>query len=314
MEGKMRTINFCPLCGGKMVLTARRDRSRPVCSRCGYVFYLNPVVAAGTLVDVEGRIALVRRGIQPGLGLWGLPAGYVEADETTEEAAVRETLEETGLLVGLDELLGVYSFGDVSEVRGVLTLYSAHYLSGELKAGDDASDVRFYSPEELPSHAELAFETHRRALDDWRRTRAVHVRPVRDADAEPLAKLRLRQAAEAEADNLLPSAGPITVLVAADGAQLAGYVAVGVGHRSDEANIAELFVLPAYRRWGIGTHLLTAAVDECRDRGMALLIAEASTSNPGVLVYLRAGFHIAGYLDRTPENGPSQLFLACSLR
>ena len=94
--------SYCPQCGAGLEIKSVADRLRPVCPACGFIFYLNPIVAAGVLVEREGKIALVQRGVEPGRGLWGLPAGYVEVDETAEEAAVRETWEESGLRVEVE--------------------------------------------------------------------------------------------------------------------------------------------------------------------------------------------------------------------
>src|SRR4051812_9908572 len=87
----------CPQCGG--ALEQRRlkigDPERLVCTACGFVFYLDPKVAVGTIVRTpEDRIVLVRRAIEPGYGLWVFPGGYVDRGETVTDAAVRETLEE----------------------------------------------------------------------------------------------------------------------------------------------------------------------------------------------------------------------------
>ena len=82
----METPHYCPRCGSELTMRQSGERPRPVCQACGYVYYLNPTVAAGTLVEEDGRVVLVRRKADPRAGYWGLPAGYVEADESAEEA------------------------------------------------------------------------------------------------------------------------------------------------------------------------------------------------------------------------------------
>jgi len=114
----MQQAKFCPQCGTPLQEAQFGDRMRPVCPACGYIHYVNPVVAAGTLVEERERVVLIKRGVDPRTNTWGLPAGYVEADETAEEAAIRETREESGLDVALDDLLGVYSFGSAEQMRG----------------------------------------------------------------------------------------------------------------------------------------------------------------------------------------------------
>ncbi len=172
----MQPVNFCPQCGTRLEQQQVGDRVRPVCPACGFIYYLNPVVAAGVLIEQDGRIALIRRGVEPGKGLWGLPAGYVEADESVEEAAIREAREESGLEIELDGLMGVYSFGHDVSSRGVLILYAAHVVRGTLRAGDDAVEVAWFTPESLPPDDQIAFWTHRQALHDWYRARAVRDR------------------------------------------------------------------------------------------------------------------------------------------
>jgi ADP-ribose pyrophosphatase YjhB (NUDIX family) len=143
-------------------------RLRPVCPLCGWIVYLNPPVAVGVVAtDETGRVVLVLRGENPGKGLWGLPAGFMEIDETTEETAHRECLEETGLTVRLGPLWGVWSYYHaIKRTSGVLVLYRAEITDGAPTAGSDSEDVRFFSPHDLPFD-ELAFETHREALKKW---------------------------------------------------------------------------------------------------------------------------------------------------
>ncbi len=162
----MGVNNFCPRCGHALELRPVEDqRVRPVCPSCGFIVYLNPPIAVGVVAsNGDGRIVLVRRGENPGRGLWGLPAGFMEIDETTEETARRECLEETGLQVELLELWGVWSyFHALKGTSGVLVLYRARVTGGEPMAGSDSDEVKFFAPSEIP-YDELAFETHREAL------------------------------------------------------------------------------------------------------------------------------------------------------
>src|SRR6266704_4916794 len=107
-----QTIRFCPLCAGALGREAVPPdlREQAVCSRCRFIFYLNPKVVAGTIPEQDGRVLLTRRSINPGHGLWTFPGGFVDFGERTTDAAVRETLEETGLSVSVTGLLGVYSY------------------------------------------------------------------------------------------------------------------------------------------------------------------------------------------------------------
>jgi 8-oxo-dGTP diphosphatase len=157
---------FCPHCAGLLASKRIDEKERLVCQECGFIFYINPKVAAGVLIEVEGRVLLVRRGIEPHFGSWTLPAGFTEYGETVEQTAIRECREETGLEIELDDLLGVYSVNSDFYGHLVLVLYSAHVVSGEMVAGDDASEVGLFAPAELPQ--DLAFQAHREALREWR--------------------------------------------------------------------------------------------------------------------------------------------------
>jgi 8-oxo-dGTP diphosphatase len=157
---------FCPHCAGRLAPKMIDEKERLVCPDCGFIFYINPKVAAGVLIEHEGRVVLVRRGIEPHFGSWSLPAGFAEYGETIEETAIRECWEETGLEIELDDLLDVYSVNSDFYGHLVLVLYSAHVVGGELIAGDDASEVGLFKPAELPK--DLAFQAHRQALSEWR--------------------------------------------------------------------------------------------------------------------------------------------------
>jgi ADP-ribose pyrophosphatase YjhB (NUDIX family) len=141
------------------------DRPRLVCPQCGYIHYLNPKVVGATLPIEEGRVWLLRRGIEPRLGYWTYPAGYQEADESTEDAAVRETREEIGCDVELDGLLGVYSHAGAPVVTIV---YLAHFARSSIIPclTTEALEVRPFAPDEIP-WSDLAFPSTSHALHDW---------------------------------------------------------------------------------------------------------------------------------------------------
>ena len=161
----MTALRFCSSCGGRLEPVVRDGRTRAACTLCGMIHYVNPIVAAGALVGVDGQVLLVRRAVAPRKGCWALPAGYAEVGEHPEETALRETFEETGVRAELDGLLAIMTFGGGREPFGVLLLYAAHATSTATCAGDDASEACFFSPEQLPEN--IAFENHRRVLRDW---------------------------------------------------------------------------------------------------------------------------------------------------
>jgi ADP-ribose pyrophosphatase YjhB (NUDIX family) len=159
---------FCPKCGAPLGRRKLKDfePERLVCTQCLFVMYLNPKVAAGTVVEYQGGIVLLRREIDPRAGFWVHPGGFVDRGETLEQAAVRETREEVGLEVEILGLLGAFSFHD-SEV--VVVTYAARTLSGEPKVGDESLEVRTFDPQGLPWD-ELAFPSTRLALKEYLRT------------------------------------------------------------------------------------------------------------------------------------------------
>lgn len=168
---------FCARCGMALELReADEHRLRPVCPSCGWIVYLNPPIAVGVIAEcLDGKIPLVLRGENPGRGLWGLPAGFMEVDETTEQAAKRECFEETGLTVELDNLWGVWSYyHEAKQTSGVLILYSGRVTGGEARAGSDSVEVKYFPPEEIPFDR-LAFSTHRDALTRWKQSKVTRL-------------------------------------------------------------------------------------------------------------------------------------------
>lgn len=289
-------VKYCPKCATELVSRPSGDRARPTCPACGYVFYLNPVVGAGALVETDGRVVLVCRGAEPKAGYWSLPAGYVEADERAEEAAVREVREETGLEIEIDEMLGVYSFGREPQT-GVLILYAAHLTGGELRAGDDACEVRAFAPDELPPDEQIAFRTHLQALQDWRRSRAIVYRQASGRDRSIVAEFSARYPQAGEQCSAYLDSESRDLLLALDRGQLVGIVCMSQRPWSHSASIDQLFVEPGYRRWGIATRLIGQAVALSAGRGLRTLLAEVPVANPAVLVYHKAGFRASGFLD-----------------
>ena len=176
------TPTFCPRCATAMAAADDHGTVRPTCPACGYVWYRNPVPAAGVILVEAGRVLLVRRAWEPRAGSWCLPAGFMESGETPEQTAVRELEEETGLTARLTGLFGVYAGFDDPRVRAVLILYTAERSGGELRPGDDAIETRFFPLGRLPRV--LSFAAHRRALEEFR-ARPAPRKAKRDGRATP---------------------------------------------------------------------------------------------------------------------------------
>ena len=156
---------FCPVCGGRVALKKIRahEPSRLVCSECAFVFYLDPKLVACSIIEMEGKIVLLKRKHNPQKGRWVVPGGYVDRGEAVETAALRETEEECGLKTRVQNILGVYSYKDSVDV---MVFYIAEYVSGELISGDETLKARLYSPEEIPWE-KLAFRSTEDALRDY---------------------------------------------------------------------------------------------------------------------------------------------------
>mgnify|MGYP001027402886 FL=1 len=105
-----KKLKYCPICSHELTEREEGGRMRPSCDNCGYVHYVNPVPGVGLLIEMDAGIVLIQRGNPPHKGDWTLPSGFVEADESAEEAAIREAEEETGLKVEIVEMAGVNSF------------------------------------------------------------------------------------------------------------------------------------------------------------------------------------------------------------
>ncbi len=160
---------FCSRCGAPMRRGVPPDdhRERHICTQCRWVHYLDPKVACGTISEIDGKFALIQRNIEPKKGFWSFPCGFMEIDETTEQAALRETREETGLEVELQGHLGTYSYPDNFYGGSiVVVVYRARVLGGTLRADDDVCDARMIAPAEIPWE-QLAFASSHSAIRDW---------------------------------------------------------------------------------------------------------------------------------------------------
>jgi len=168
---------FCPKCGDVLQsrLLKAGEPTRLVCPGCTFVFYLDPKIAACTISMVDGGIVLAKRSIEPGLGKWVFPGGFVDCGEAVPAAAIRETLEEVKLKVNLLGVLDVYSF---APYQVAVVVYAADVIHGTPEPGDEASAVHCFAPEELPWD-DLAFESTRAALRDYVRRYFPRVRVPR---------------------------------------------------------------------------------------------------------------------------------------
>jgi ADP-ribose pyrophosphatase YjhB (NUDIX family) len=158
-------FGFCPRCGGGLdkKIVKEHEPRRLVCRACSFIFYQDPKVVAGTVFTLNGGIVLLKRGVEPALGKWVFPGGYVDRGESVRDAAVRETKEESCLEVKLGPLLNVYSY---PRSPNVIIVYTAEVIGGELTAADESLAAQIFSPSEI-SWDDLAFDSTKDALKDY---------------------------------------------------------------------------------------------------------------------------------------------------
>lgn len=314
---------YCARCGTRMERRHVDDRERDVCPGCGFILYLNPVPAVGVVVALEGKLVLVRRRYEPRAGCWALPAGFMELGESAEEAAIRECHEETGLLVRVDHLLGVYSIGS-GQRTGLLIIYAATATGGELTAADDATEAGVFAANALPEP--MAFPTHLQAIERWRREAGAAA--VLRAQAGLAGATRVRYAERADlptmldlllgthqwADPRVPAAEALLndrlndpdkpLLVAETAGRIEG-TALLAFHQTPRgwyASLDDLVVYANQRRRGAGTALVQSATMLARARGCMRINVPFASVEAGAREFLAAcGFGPDGSLALAPE-------------
>lgn len=166
-------LQYCPRCGAPLIarLIPTEDRPRLMCDR-GHILYVNPKMVIGVIPEYRGRVLLMRRAIEPRYGSWTFPGGFIEIDESVEECAAREAMEETGAEVEVIDLVGVYS-KPVPHGPGIVSIvYRGKTRSAKLDPGREALEAKWFDPADIPWD-ELAYDTTRWALRDWVEGRGV---------------------------------------------------------------------------------------------------------------------------------------------
>lgn len=159
---------YCFRCGAVLHEDVIEGRHRLVCPQCDWVYYPQLKVSAAAYVEKDGRLLLARRAQQPWQGCWYLPAGYVEADERPEQAAERETYEETGLRVQARSLEEVIYFDDDPRGNGLLLVYACELVDGVLTTSRETLECAFFAPDCIPQP--LTGAGHVEAIQKWVRT------------------------------------------------------------------------------------------------------------------------------------------------
>lgn len=158
-------MQFCSRCGGEaeQVVPEGDSRPRAVCTKCHHIHYDNPRMVVGCLVEDAGRVLMCKRAIDPRSGYWTLPGGFLELGETSQQGAIRETLEEANAVV---EVVAPYTQFDIPSIGQIYMFYRARMLGPEFGAGPESLEVTWMTPQQLPWD-ELAFSVVRETLQLW---------------------------------------------------------------------------------------------------------------------------------------------------
>jgi ADP-ribose pyrophosphatase YjhB (NUDIX family) len=153
-------MKFCSTCAHPVELRTPPDdnRERFCCSQCGAIHYQNPRNVVGTIPTFNGKVLLCKRAIEPRHGYWTLPAGFMENDETCDEGAARETVEEAGAKIIPSDLLQLFSVVDVPAVHQVHLFFLAPLTSDVLDPGPETLEAQFFDEADIP-WKDIAFKT-----------------------------------------------------------------------------------------------------------------------------------------------------------
>jgi len=172
-------MRYCPQCGKCLREKLVEERKRLVCQNCGYIEYRNPIpVVAGVLTKPDQlEVLLIKRGIEPGKGKWALPGGFMEEDESSEEAVLREIKEELGVDANIGRLIGVEADDSQTYGRVVVIGYHLHTHLTHYVLSQEVSQAEFFSESKAPM---LTFPSHSAILRQFYRT---HRNPMPTVDA-----------------------------------------------------------------------------------------------------------------------------------
>ena len=158
------TYTFCPKCAARLEPRDHHGRMLPTCPSCSFTFYNNAAPCTGVFVVKDRSVLLVKRAVEPFKDWWDVPGGFLESGEHPVEGAKRELIEETGLVIEPTEMLGFWPDVYGPEEEPTLNIgYLAEIVGGEMRAGDDASELAWFPLDALPE--QLAFRWEREALE-----------------------------------------------------------------------------------------------------------------------------------------------------
>lgn len=158
-------MKYCSECSSELSFGEIEgdNKQRHFCPKCNQVFYINPKIVTLSIPVWKDRILVAKRDIEPGKGMWTLPGGFMEADETVEEAVIRETKEEVCADVGDLEMFAVVSVPQIFQVH---LFYKANLLNSKYSAGHETQEVKLISKKDYVPE-EFSFESVRRVLNEY---------------------------------------------------------------------------------------------------------------------------------------------------
>jgi len=158
-------IKYCIACGAptELKIPEDDDHNRAVCKKCGEIHYQNPKMVVGCIPEIDGQILLCKRNIEPQKGLWTLPAGYLECNESVAEGAKRETKEETRADV---EIIAPYRLCNIVFVSQIYFIYRAKLLTKNFGPTSESTEVRLFKEKDIPWN-DIAFIVIKKTLQHY---------------------------------------------------------------------------------------------------------------------------------------------------
>ncbi len=161
----MTAIKFCSACGSptEEKIPLDDDHARSVCTNCGQIHYINPKMVVGCIPELDGKILLCKRNIEPQKGKWTLPAGFLEDKESVQDGAMRETKEETRANV---DLIGPYRMFNITFVSQIYFMFRAKLRSKDFGPTTESIDVRLFDEKDIPWE-DIAFRVIKQTLEHY---------------------------------------------------------------------------------------------------------------------------------------------------
>lgn len=161
-----KAYKFCPTCTTKLIRKPIDRRSLLACPKCGFIFWNNPKPVVSIILHHNNHVLMLQRAKKPLLNYWVLPGGFIDYEETAEQAIIRECKEEAGITITQPKLIGVYQIDNDPSGRNIDIIYE-HSLTKEINISEEHSKSCFPHFSKLP--AKIAYK-HRQAINSFFKT------------------------------------------------------------------------------------------------------------------------------------------------